>query len=77
MKGLVDEHLPRLLSIKRRLDNGEKLSDWNIVYLEKSFIEARRIEALLERNPEYRVLMARLLHLYREITERALENERK
>lgn len=77
LQGLINERLPRLHSIKRRLENGERLSDWNIAYLQQSFNDARRIETMLERNPEYRDLVARLLHLHKEITDKALENERK
>jgi len=76
LQGLINERLPRLHSIKRRLENGERLNDWNIACLQQSFNDARRIEMLLERDPEYRDLVARLLHPRKEIADKALENER-
>ena len=77
LKRLNNERLPRVLAIKHRVENGERLQDWDIAYLEQSFADARQAAPLLERNPEYLDLAAQLIHLYKEITDRALENERK
>jgi hypothetical protein len=77
LKRLNNERLPRVFAIKQKVDNGNRLDDWDIAYLEQSFTDARQIAPLLERNPEYHDLAARVLHLYKEITDRALENERK
>jgi hypothetical protein len=77
LRRLNNERLPRVLAIKQKVDNGKRLEDWDIAYLEQSFADARQAAPLLERNPEYHDFAARLLHLYKEITDRALENERK
>jgi hypothetical protein len=77
LKRLNDERLPRVLAIKTKVDNGNRLEDWDIAYLEQSFTDARQIAPLLERNPEYNHLVARLIHLYKEITDKAIENEKK
>jgi hypothetical protein len=77
LKRLNNERLPRVLAIKQKVDNGNRLEDWDIAYLEQSFADARQAAPLLERNPEYHDLAARLIHLYKEISDRALENERK
>lgn len=77
LKRLNNERLPRVLAIKQKVANGDRLEDWDIAYLEQSFIDARQAAPLLERHPEYQNLAAHLLHLYKEITDKALENERK
>jgi hypothetical protein len=75
LKRLNEERLPRLFTIRRRVEHGERLSDREIAYLEQSIADARQAAPLLERNPEYHDMAARLLHLYKEITDMALENE--
>lgn len=76
LKRLNDERLPRVLKIKQKVDNGERFTDSDIAYLQQSFADARQAGPLLERNPEYHNLASQLLHLYKEITDKALENER-
>jgi hypothetical protein len=39
--------------------------------------DSTSIQALLERHPEYRSLVSRMLDLYQEITARAIENEKR
>jgi len=38
--------------------------------------DADQVRPVVERHPEYQDLAARILHLYREITEKALANEK-
>ncbi len=77
LKRLNDERLPRVLAIKQKVSDGNRLENRDIAYLQQSFADARQAAPLLDRNPEYHDFAARLLHLYKEITDRALENERK
>ena len=67
---------PRLEKIKASVDAGGQLTAVELAFLEQIGPRAGRIEPLLKRNPEYRRLFALAVSLYREITERALENER-
>ncbi len=69
--------LPWALDLKARVDAGERLSDFDMTTLEEVFATAKRIEPLIKRHPEYNELVARAIHLYKEITERALQNEQK
>jgi len=71
-----DQRLPRALAIKERVDGGAVLSDRDIRFLEEVLSDANRIAPIVKRNPEYAGVAARMVELYKEITAKALENER-
>jgi len=73
---LETQRLPRALALKEKLDQGETLNDFDIAFLEEVFTDARNLKPLLQKHPEYEVLASRMMGLYREITEKALENQR-
>lgn len=68
--------LPRALSLKEKVDGGAVLDDYDIAFLEEVFSDSNKIKPLLDRHPEYQELATRVLTLYGEITEKALENEK-
>ena len=70
------QRLPRAQSIKEKVDRGELLDEYDFAFLEEVFADASRIKPLVDRHPEYQNLVARAMHLYKEITDRAMENEK-
>ena len=75
---LANKRLPRVLSLKEKVDAGEKLDAGDMAYLERILEDATEVQRIMAINPlpEYEDLLAQVAHLYKEITTRALENER-
>ena len=73
---LASQRLPRALSIKESVDRGERLGTSDIEFLEQVFKDAMQIRPLVDAHPEWHDLVARLVNLYKEITDKALENEK-
>ncbi len=69
--------LPRALDLKAQVDRGETLSSTDIDFLSQVLEDAKQIQPILERHPEYQNLVGRVIHLYHEITSKALENEQR
>lgn len=69
------ERLPRLLKIKDRVDQGQTLDPVDLDFLERVLNDAQVNQNLIDAIPQCRDLFARVVHLYRDITARALQNE--
>ena len=69
--------LPRALIIKAKVDKGDLLNDWEVVFLQEAIAEANRTKPLVDRHPELQALYAHAVCLYDEITTQALKNEQR
>ncbi len=72
---LVEQRLPKLLLLKERLDQGEVLTDYDLRFLEEALSDAQENMALVERNRDVQDIAARVIHLYKEIMDKAVQNE--
>ena len=70
------QRLPKALELKGRIDAGGTLNDLDMNFLQSVLADAQSIKPLIERHPEYQDLVGRAAQLFREITEKALENEK-
>jgi len=73
---LEKQRLPRLELLKVQLDRGETLTDQDIMFLKQALTDAQENRALIERHPEIQGVAAKVVRLYKEIMEKAIENER-
>ncbi len=70
------QRLPKALELKKRIDAGGTLSGLDMHFLQSVLADAQSMKPLIERHPEYQELAGRAAILFREITEKALENEK-
>ena len=71
------QRLPRLLELKSMVDQGEVLSEWDIQFMYQITHDAQQSKHLIDRHPEWHKFFAEVIHLYEEVAEKALENEKK
>ncbi|MFB1485525.1 MULTISPECIES: hypothetical protein [unclassified Thiocapsa] len=75
LERLRTQRLPRLLDIKAKVESGARLDNFDIEFLTEVFADARDKQSKWTQHPELDDIIARMTHLYHEITERALSNE--
>lgn len=73
----VNHRLPRIQEIKTYVDQGEKLNEFDILFLTEVFNDASAMYAQIDQESEYVKLAIKAIELYHHITEKALENEQK
>ena len=75
LERLNEQRLPRLLELKKKVDAGTPLADEDLGYLSQILADADQVKPFIDRHPEYQELVSRIVHLYHEITTKALRNE--
>jgi hypothetical protein len=75
LERLRTQRLPRALDIKAKVDAGGTLDAFDIAFLEEVFQDTRFTRAAVDTHPEFQEIVARMTHLYHQITEQALANE--
>ncbi len=73
---MQEYRLPRAKRMLERVNNGEKLLESDIEFLNRVYEDARNAGALIERNPDYEDLVVRFMDLYTEIINKGVENEK-
>jgi hypothetical protein len=70
------QRLPRALALKEQVDRGELLTAMDMAFLKQVFDDAQQVSSLVHKHPEWQPLMTRAIELYKEITDKALANEK-
>ncbi len=76
LKGFEKQRLPRIIEIKLKLDYGETINEFELEYLSEALHDARMLLPYLERHPEYKPLLAKVIHFYKTVVDEALANEK-
>jgi glutaredoxin-related protein len=72
----TSHRLPKAQLLKEKVERGELLDEFDLVFLHEVMDNAQRIKHLVDQHPEYQEVYARAAALYGEITEKALLNEK-
>jgi hypothetical protein len=75
-KRMVEERLPKALELKERIDKGGLLNDLDLHFLEEVVKDATAVKPLLKDNQRLIDIAASMTRLYKEISDKALENEK-
>jgi hypothetical protein len=75
-KRMVEERLPKALALQERINKGGLLNDLDLAFLEEVVKDAAAIKPLLKDNQRLTEVAASMVRLYKEISDKALENEK-
>lgn len=72
---LEGEAIPWTLAVQAEIEAGAKLSDPDLLFFEERLDEMASLLHVIERHPEFQVVVGKMVTLYHRIIERALENQ--
>jgi hypothetical protein len=75
MERFRTQRLPRILEIKEQVDQGNRLGEYDRLFLEEVIKDAQRNIRHVEEIPECQHMFIQLAHLYKQIMDKAVENE--
>ena len=75
LKRLNEFRLPRALALKDKVDSGEVLNDTDLSFLRRAMNDAKDLNPILERNPEYLELRNKAVGLLDQILNKHAENQ--
>ena len=75
MERFKTQRLPRIMEIKAQVDQGNRLGEYDRLFLEEVIKDAQRNIRHVEEIPECQHMFIQLAHLYKQIMDKALENE--
>ena len=70
------QRLPKALALKAKVEQGECLSEYDIAFLDEVLKDANHAMPLVDKHPELKPIATRAISLYKEITDKALENQK-
>ncbi len=70
------QRLPRMTEIMQRLEQGNTINEFDIAYLGQALHDLSLLFPYIDRHPEYEVLFSKVIHYYKSITDKALNNEK-
>lgn len=72
------QRLPRLLDIDKKLEQGNKLDKYDIEFLDEVFSDTKQNDHYMDdADDKLKGIFMKVLSLYGDITDKALENEKK
>ena len=77
MERFRTQRLPRILEIKEQVDQGNRLGEYDRLFLEEVIKDAQRNIRHVEEIPECQHMFIQLAHLYKQIMDKAVDNEQR
>ncbi len=77
MQRFQTQRLPRAIELKKKVDKGEMLNDYDLQYLQQVEEDSKQLAGILHRYPDLQPIVDKARGLYAEITRKAAENAEK